>query len=80
MLIRVTGPNFVGGLIFGDRGRVIEAAPILKWATGMTADEVRAEATKRGFEATTVRALTGTEIKADPDEVRIRSLPPARSW
>ena len=78
MLIRVTGPNFVGGLIFGDRGRVIEAAPILKWANGMTADEVRAEATKRGFKAAIVHALTGTEIKADHDEIWIRSLPPAR--
>jgi hypothetical protein len=78
MLIRVTGPNFVGGFIFSDRGKVIEAAPILKWAEGMTADEVRAEVTKRGFKAAIVRTLTGAEIKA-VGEVRIRSRPPARS-
>jgi hypothetical protein len=75
MLIRVTGPNFVGGLIFGSRGTVIEAAPVLKWANGMTADEVQAEATKRGFKATIVHTLTGTEIKADRD---VRWLPPVR--
>jgi hypothetical protein len=63
MLIRVTGSNFVGGLIFGDRGKVIEAAPILKWANGMTADEVRAEATKRGLKATMTHTLTGKELK-----------------
>ena len=64
MLIRVTGLNFVGGLIFGNNGRVAEAAPVVKWARGMTADQVRAEVAKRGLKAEIVRALTGVEIAA----------------
>jgi len=64
MLIRVTGPNFVGGLIFGNNGRVAEAAPVVKWAQGMTADQVRAEAAKRGLKAKIVHTLTGAEIEA----------------
>ena len=63
MLIRVTGPNFIGGLIFGNNGRVAEPAPVVKWAQGMTADQVRAEAAKRGLEAKIVHTLTSVEIK-----------------
>src|SRR5262245_35507926 len=64
MLIRVTGPNFVAGLILGNNGRVAEAAPVVKWAQCMTVDQVHAEAAKRGPEAKTVHTLRGAGIKA----------------
>ena len=66
MLVRVTGPNFVAGLVFGiDNERVMVCAPILKWARGMTEKELRRELKRRGLTASYVRTLTGREMTCD---------------
>jgi hypothetical protein len=66
MLIRVTGPNFVAGLVLDEDDMVRVAAPILKWAIDMPADTLRAELARRGFKATIVRTLTRPEITGKP--------------
>jgi hypothetical protein len=43
VLVRVTGPGFTAGLVFGQDHRVVKAAPILRWVVGLTSDELRAE-------------------------------------
>jgi hypothetical protein len=63
MLIRVIGPNFVAGIVFDEDGRVHRTADIVKWAKGMTEDELRGELRRRGLTATRVRTLTRAEIK-----------------
>lgn len=42
MLIRITAPHFVAGLVLSSNGHVIEAAPILKWTVGKHYGELRA--------------------------------------
>lgn len=64
MLVRVTGPNFIAGVVLED-GRVQRTAPIVKWAMGMTEDELRAEIRRRKLTATIVRTLTRAEIQGD---------------
>ena len=66
MLIRVTGPNFVGGVVLDEDGLVRVAAPILRWAIDMPADTLRAELARRGLKGTVVRTLTRPEIKGKP--------------
>jgi len=66
MLLRVTGPDFVGGLVLDDDGMVHLAAPILKWAIGLQADSLRVELARRGLKATMVRTLTRPEITGKP--------------
>jgi len=66
MLIRITGedPPFVAGVVFGDDGRVVKFAPIVKWAKGLDHDQLRAEIRKRGLKAAYVKTLTAQEIEA----------------
>jgi hypothetical protein len=66
MLIRVTGPDFVAGLVFGEDDMVRLAAPVLRWAIGLPADELRAELERRGLKAKLVRTLTRPEITGKP--------------
>jgi hypothetical protein len=65
MLLRVTGTKFVAGLVFGlDTGRVAVTAPILRWAYGMTEDQLRRELKRRGLTASYVRTLTREEMQS----------------
>jgi hypothetical protein len=64
MLIRIAGPNFVAGVVFGEDGDVRVAAPIVRWAVGLTVDQLRAEVARRGLTAAMVRTLTKPEIDA----------------
>lgn len=68
MLVRVTGTNppFVAGLVFGiDNERVMVCAPILRWARGMTEEQLRKELKRRNLKASYVRTLTGKEMTCD---------------
>jgi hypothetical protein len=68
MLVRVKGTNppFVAGIVFGvDTERVMVTAPILKWARGMTEEQLRKELKRRGLTASYVRTLTREEMKSD---------------
>lgn len=52
-LVRVVAPHFVAGLdMVGDK--CVEAAPILKWAKGKTADELRAYFKQKGWRASII--------------------------
>lgn len=52
-LIRVTAPHFVAGVEFKN-GRCVRAAPILKWAKGMTFNELFAKCKEKKWIATVV--------------------------
>ena len=56
MLIRVTGPGFVAGLVLDEDNMVRVAAQILQWAVGLSAETLRTELRQRGFTAKLVRA------------------------
>jgi hypothetical protein len=49
MLIRIEAPHFVAGLVLDERGHVIEAAPILRWAMGRAWGELRSYFRRRGW-------------------------------
>jgi len=53
MLVRVVSPRFVAGLVI-ENDRCTEAAPILRWAIGKYAHELRAYFRARGWRATIV--------------------------
>jgi len=53
MLVRVVAPHFVAGLEITDN-RCVMAAPILRWALGMQADEIRHVIRTRRWRATIV--------------------------
>jgi hypothetical protein len=65
MLIRITGSDFVAGVVFDEDERVHRFAPKVAWAKGMTPDELRAEIERRGLKATMVRTLTKQEIEGN---------------
>ena len=65
MLIRITGPNFVAGVVIDDGGCVSRTAPILAWAKGLDHDQLRAEIRKRDFKAAYVRTLTANEMDVE---------------
>jgi hypothetical protein len=65
MLIRITGPNFVAGVVFDDSGQVHRYAPIVAWAKGLNHDQLRAAIRQRGLKATYVRTLTANEMEAE---------------
>lgn len=67
MLIRVTGPNFVAGIVLDHQERVAQSAPIVKWAKGKTLNEVRVIAAQKGFHLTLTHVLTGKEIEMGAD-------------
>jgi hypothetical protein len=52
-LMRVEAPHFVAGYLVRS-GRVVFAAPILKWAVGKTDAEVRAYCARKGWKADVV--------------------------
>jgi hypothetical protein len=54
-LYRVVAPNFVAGVVAKD-GRVVKAAPILRWALGKPLEELRNGAEARGGTVTIVAA------------------------
>jgi hypothetical protein len=65
MLIRVTGPDFIAGLVLDEDDMVRVAAPVLKWSIGLSAHSLRTELEQRGLKATLVRTLRRTELEAD---------------
>lgn len=50
VLIRVVAPHFVAGLVL-RAGRVVLAAPILRWATGKPEDFLVTYFERKGWEA-----------------------------
>jgi hypothetical protein len=53
ILVRVVAPHFVAGLsVFEDR--VVEAAPILRYAVGWTADRLRRYVRHKGWTASRI--------------------------
>jgi len=57
MLIRIVAPHFVAGLVLDSAGRVVEAAPILKWTMGKRfADDLIPYFKRRGWSFQTVLA------------------------
>jgi hypothetical protein len=49
--VRVEAPHFVAALKITDE-RCTEAAPILRWAIGQTADQLRDQFRRRNWKAT----------------------------
>lgn len=47
-MIRVVSPYYVAGIIV-DGGRVIKAAPILRWSIGKSFSEIKAYFAHKGF-------------------------------
>lgn len=54
MLVQVSAPHFVAGIILKD-GVVIEAAPILKWTIGKTQKWLREYFIKKEWKAVQVQ-------------------------
>lgn len=54
LLVRVVAPHFVAGLGVRD-GVCVWAAPILRWAVGKSADELRAYFARKGWRASLLR-------------------------
>jgi hypothetical protein len=52
-LVRIVSPRFVAGVVV-NAGRVAEAAPILRWTLGLSADALRAAVAARGWRASIV--------------------------
>jgi hypothetical protein len=50
MLVRVVAPHFVAGLVM-DRAVCVEAAPILAWAIGKSADDLSQYFRRKGWRA-----------------------------
>lgn len=48
ILIRITAPHYCAGLVARD-GRVIEAAPILRWTVGKKAEAVIEYAVRKKY-------------------------------
>ena len=57
--VRVEAPHLVAALKVSD-GRCVEAAPILRWALGMSADELRDYFRRKGWHATVSRVQVRT--------------------
>jgi hypothetical protein len=66
MLLRITGPGFVAGLVVDEDDMVRVSAPILRWAIGLSVHSLRAELKRRGYTATICRTLTRSEITGKP--------------
>lgn len=47
-LYQVDANHYVAGLVV-DRGRIVQAAPILRWTVGRDMQRVQAYLTKRGY-------------------------------
>jgi hypothetical protein len=62
MLIRVTGLDYVAGIVIDD-DKVVRTAPKLKWAKGLTTDQLRVELSQRSLRATVVRTLPLKEMQ-----------------
>jgi hypothetical protein len=50
LLVRVTAPHFVAGILLAKDGRCVEAAPILRWRVGKTARELKAYFDRKGWD------------------------------
>lgn len=48
VLVRITARHFCAGLVVRD-GRVVEAAPILRWTVGKLSADVREHGRRRGW-------------------------------
>ncbi len=49
MLIRITAPHYVAGIIVSKNDIIINAAPILKWTIGKRWGKVAAYFDRKGF-------------------------------
>jgi hypothetical protein len=71
-LVRVVAPHFVAGLIVeGDR--CVRAAPILRWAVGKRAAELRAAFARKGWRASVVPSVLA--VLEVPTVPVVRSAP-----
>lgn len=61
-LIQITAPHFVAGIVALD-GRVVEAAPILRYMAGWTGQEMVACCRRKGW--TWEQATTPNERKSE---------------
>lgn len=61
-LVRIVAPHFVAGLVLDDRDQVIEAAPILRYMRGYTADALRAYVARKGWCASRVSDAAGATV------------------
>lgn len=52
MLIQITAPHFCAGLLI-EAGKVVLAAPILRWMMGKPEDYVRFYCRRKGWAVTT---------------------------
>jgi hypothetical protein len=52
-LVRVVAPHFVAGIDIAN-GKCTEAAPILAWAKGRSADDLRTYFKKKGWQASVI--------------------------
>ena len=62
VLVRVTAPHFVAGLVMGQvKGKnvCVRAAPILRWAVYKSADDLRDAFRRKGWKAAIVAAEMG---------------------
>ena len=57
MLVRVTTTYFCAGIIV-ESGKIVESAPIMRWAIGKTPEELKAYYTRR-------QVLTNWELLED---------------
>jgi hypothetical protein len=61
-LYRLEAPHFVAGLLLDAHGRVHEAAPILRWATGKTIAEIQRYTTRKGWRLEVVQTQVVKDV------------------
>ena len=66
ILVRVVAPHFVAGLVI-ENDRCIQTAPILSWAIGQMADDLRRYFEAKGWKASIIpRHCAVTDGKENP--------------
>lgn len=55
LLVRVSAPHFVAGIVVEDE-RVVRAAPILRWSIGWHRDALRNYFRKKGWTASVIES------------------------
>lgn len=67
ILVRVTGPSYVSGVVL-CRDAVVRAGDSMRWALGLTSDQLRAELRSRGCSATQRPAPPVFVLEAAPPD------------
>jgi len=78
ILVRVVAPHFVACLIVVNR-RCTEAAPILRWAIGKTADELRVYFAKREWQASIIGRHSGHLEEKQMSDIYLQPVHPGRT-